>query len=214
MHSIPGRHVAAQPGQRTHSSAAKAQWSDKIWERYIEKLQDGLPPAQSSLTALPVDKYPSTAHLPFSPQVASDDIQLSFNSCSWLSAGELVITEKLDGANCCFHLGKVYARTHTSEATHVSFNMLKEVAPAIGYLLPQHLALFGENMAAIHSIEYHGLKGPFYPFAALDCVTREWLSWDETEALAADIGLPTVPVLFRGKFPDLRHLQKWVDSEM
>lgn len=32
-----------------------------------------------------------------------------------------MITEKLDGGNCCMFSGKVFARTHKHEATHASF---------------------------------------------------------------------------------------------
>lgn len=31
--------------------------------------------------------------------------------------------------------------------------------------IPPHIALFGENMAAVHSIAYDGLISPFYLFA-------------------------------------------------
>lgn len=39
------------------------------------------------------------------------------------------------------------------------------------------LALFGETMGAVHSIEYDGLASYFYLFAVFDTTTKMWLSW-------------------------------------
>lgn len=70
-------------------------------------------------TATARSKYPSTPHLPFSPEVADDDVQLG-DASPWTNC-EIVVTEKLDGANCCIVNGKVFARTHSHEADHASF---------------------------------------------------------------------------------------------
>ena len=74
----------------------------------------------------------------------------------------IVVTEKLDGGNCCITVPaageapRVYARTHSHEATHDSFGPIKTLALEMsysGYLEPG-VKLFGENMFGIHSIEY------------------------------------------------------------
>lgn len=57
-------------------------------------------------TILPGDfqiprSYPRTAHLPFSPTVAQDDIFLHGNACSQLISIPVTVTEKMDGGNCC-----------------------------------------------------------------------------------------------------------------
>ena len=52
-------------------------------------------------------KYPSTPHLPFSPQVNADDIVVSAAAASGLLGCPVVVTEKLDGGNCCLCDGKV-----------------------------------------------------------------------------------------------------------
>jgi hypothetical protein len=58
----------------------------------------------SSITS---DRYPSTPHLPFSPQVNEDDIRIDASQSSVFVGAPIVITEKLDGGNCCICDGKV-----------------------------------------------------------------------------------------------------------
>ena len=108
--------------------------------------------------------YPKTPHLPFSPGVNPDDTRIA--DCKKLLASEVIITEKLDGGNCCIKavcgLGlKVFGRTHAQPATHESFSAVKEQAMAIGEELGD-VELFGENMQAVHSIEYTNLASYFY----------------------------------------------------
>ena len=93
---------------------------------------------------------------------------------------------------------QVYARTTNSEATHSSFGPIKQLAAQVSYLLPGNVQLFGENMFGVHSIEYDGLSSFFYIFAVLE-EGRDWWSWDKVVQLADEIGVPTVPVVYRGQ---------------
>lgn len=52
-------------------------------------------------------RYPSTPHLPFSPQVNEDDIAIDVKASSVFVGVPIVITEKMDGGNCCIMDGKV-----------------------------------------------------------------------------------------------------------
>ena len=54
------------------------------------------------------------------------------------------------------------------------------------------LEIFGENLYAIHSIEYRKLEHHFCVFAIRE--HSQWLSWEETQFYAAMLDLPTVPV--------------------
>merc|ERR1712086_39102 len=152
----------------------------------------------ASNTADPMGKYPSTPHLPFSPSVNPDDIVANSSQCAGILAGEIVITEKLDGGNCCIMDGQVYARTHNAPTAHAWFSPIKEMVSYLQYLIPEGLALFGECMVAIHSIEYDQLEHYFYLFGVFDRNTQCWYSWDDVVAFAADLNLPTVPERFRG----------------
>src|SRR4051812_47884029 len=75
-----------------------------------------------------MDRFPSTPHLPFSPEVASDDIKMEAAVASAFIGQPVIITEKLDGGNCCLFRGKVYARTHKHEASHASFGPIKSLS--------------------------------------------------------------------------------------
>ena len=66
------------------------------------------------------------------------------------------------------------------------------------WLVPEHIALFGENMTAIHSIEYGHLASHLYLFAAWDTCAQAWLSWQEVAELAELCSLPIAPVLHIG----------------
>lgn len=51
-------------------------------------------------------------------------------------------------------------------------------------------------MFAVHSIEYDSLESFLYVFAALQDGSK-WLSWDDVKDLAAELEIPTVPVITR-----------------
>lgn len=149
---------------------------------------------KTTSAAATATQYPRTPHLPFSPGGTSDDVRLLSGSSPFYQKGCLVITEKLDGGNCkccvfvflptlccCSHdplfatlgmitNGQVYARSHNQIATHPSFSRVKVLAHTLSLVHPSvsHLCLYGENMTAIHSIDYNGLKSFFYLFAVRD----------------------------------------------
>ncbi|GAX78765.1 hypothetical protein CEUSTIGMA_g6202.t1 [Chlamydomonas eustigma] len=186
-------------------------------------IKDTTPPAQAQASMASAWKlpsgYPRTPHLPFSPQVAADDVILPNScACSQLLHHEVIITEKMDGGNCFIHRGSVFARSMRQEASHESFSMAKAAVAEWGHLLPDHLAIVAENMQGIHSIEYKGLTSPLYLLAVWDCSGAQgagcWGSWDQVEAVAVLIGLPTVPVLFRGEFNSTGEIQRFMDDRM
>ena len=125
-------------------------------------------------------------------QVADDDTQLT--SCSSLLRGPIVVTEKLDGGNCCLFAGRVFARTHSREAQQAWFSATKAFYLAFAHAVPNHLQLYGENMQAVHSIEYDAPVAPFYLFAVRNSDTGSWLPWPEVQGVAARYGIPLAPV--------------------
>ena len=140
--------------------------------------------------------YPRTPHLPFSPGGTDDDLRL--NTASLFEGQSIVVTEKLDGGCCSLRSGKVYARSHAQEATHPSFSRVKELAASLANVPEcRGVVLYGENMTAIHSIDYDGLATFFYLFGAKEIATGRWWSWDEVEEFAASVGMTTVPVVVR-----------------
>lgn len=109
----------------------------------------------------------------------------------------------------------MYGRSHAEEASHPSFGPIKQLATQIRYTLEGEdadLWLFGENLFGIHSIEYDGLESFFYLFGALK--GTRWASWDEVERIAELTGIPTVPVLHRGRMSSLEEIEPWMASRL
>lgn len=135
-------------------------------------------------------KYGRTYHFPFSAGVSSDDKILY----EWqqLFDKEVVMLEKLDGENACIKSSGVYARSHAAPTRHAWAGHLWETWGRIGSDLG-NLEVFGENLYAVHSIEYERLTHYFQVFAMRDGDT--WLDWQTVLELANLLDLPTAPVL-------------------
>jgi hypothetical protein len=137
-------------------------------------------------------KYGRTYHYPFSPGTTNDD---RVNIDYWEDIGRLqqvVHTEKLDGENNCLSRYGVFARSHAAPTTSVWTQDIRRRWQMIQHDLGD-LEIFGENLYAVHSIEYRALAHYFYVFAVrqLDM----WLSWDEVKFYASLFDFPTVPQL-------------------
>jgi hypothetical protein len=150
-------------------------------------------------------KYPRSFHLPWSPGGTSDDKRLP--DVSPLVGVELVITEKCDGSNLTYTRRNVFSRSHSGPPGHPSFDLAKATHARIGHQLSEGLSLFCEFCYAVHSIEYQALPDYSLVFGARDDEAGVWWDWDMVAAQARDVGLPTVPVLFRGVVGSARELE-------
>lgn len=137
-------------------------------------------------------KYGRTYHYPFSPGTTSDDrIQYDYwQHVQTMSA--ILHTEKLDGENNCLNRYGVFARSHAAPTTSPWTAAIRQRWEGLKHDLGD-LELFGENLYAIHSIEYRRLEEHYFVFAvrSLDM----WLSWEEVQFYAAAFDFPTVPLL-------------------
>jgi hypothetical protein len=148
----------------------------------------------------------------WSPGKGSDDkVALSIDS---LLNVPIVITEKCDGSNSSLESDGCFARTHAGAPTHPSFDLLKAFHAQIKYQIPNGLQLFGENCFALHSIAYNELPGYFLLFNVRDLNQQPaiWLEWSEVELWAQEIGVPTVPVLFKGMVSTEKELQQLTED--
>lgn len=139
-------------------------------------------------------KYPSTPHLPFSETVTSD-LTLTKNGLDFSSGVELIVTEKMDGGNISMYRDGFHARSLDSDIGTWD-HLAKAECSARRFLIPERYRISGEYLAARRSVAYHDLKAPILVFGAW--YGEQLLDWDETQALADSIGLPTVSVLYRG----------------
>ena len=153
-------------------------------------------------------KYPRTRHLPNSPGVGADDEHLQ--DLTALTAGEVVLTEKMDGENTTIGPGYVHARSVDSRA-HPSRDWVRALAGRVQSELPAGMRVCGENLYARHSIGYDALPSYFLVF-------NIWqgdvcLDWDSTLEWAQLLGLDCVPVLYRGPMLSVDALQRlWKDA--
>jgi hypothetical protein len=147
-------------------------------------------------------KYPKTPHLPFSPGCSHDDKFIE-SMDRLVKSPEIVITEKLDGENSYLDRNSCHARSEQSK-DHPSRHRVKALHSQIRSQIPDHIAIFGENVFAAHSIAYENLTSHFYVFAVFDKDKKLFLSWDETKELAISLGLEVVPEIYRGRYKELK----------
>mmetsp|Transcript_28522 Transcript_28522/g.69542 ORF Transcript_28522/g.69542 Transcript_28522/m.69542 type:complete len:378 (-) Transcript_28522:87-1220(-) len=166
----------------------------------------------TGMLGLSEGKFPSIPHLDFSPQVHADDIQLDCKQSQTFIGVEVVVTEKLDGGNCCLCNGSVFARTHKQPAKHPSFSPVKALYASIRTDMDDSCAYFGENMVAEHSIKYTRIRSPFYLFS-IRGRNGDWKSWDDVVAVARKLNIPHAPIVFRGTFKDTEEIKKLMDSK-
>lgn len=137
-------------------------------------------------------KYGRTYHYPFSPGTTSDD-RISFNYWQDICQLETVLhTEKLDGENNCLSKYGVFARSHAAPTTSSWTSHLRQKWNLLKNDLGDY-EIFGENLYAIHSIEYKALEHHYFVFGVRE--KDYWLSWEETQFVAGAFDLPVVPVL-------------------
>jgi hypothetical protein len=137
-------------------------------------------------------KYGRTYHYPFSSGTTSDD---RINHTYWQDIQQiktLIHTEKLDGENNCLSRYGVFARSHATSTESAWSKQIRHHWQQIKNDLGD-LEIFGENLFAIHSIEYQNINSHFYVFGIRE--NNRWLSWEETKFYAQMLDFETVPEL-------------------
>jgi hypothetical protein len=154
-------------------------------------------------------KYPRTYHFTFSPGATKDDkIAKDING---ILGKEVVITEKMDGSNVCLEKEKCFARSHSGSPTHESFDMFKAIHAGIKFIIPDSYQIFGEWCYAQHTIFYDSLPNYLLIFGVREINQMTWLSWDDVEYWAEQIGASTVPLLERWTVSNEKELQEKVE---
>jgi hypothetical protein len=132
------------------------------------------------------DKFPRIAHFPFSPGAKNDDRIAEKGWFDFIKKQNLVFTEKLDGENTCLKKDGVFARTHAVPNHNPWATYLWPIYDTISSDLGD-LEIFGENMFAVHSIEYERLDSYFYVFGVRE--NGIWKSAEDAEFIAEYFGL-------------------------
>ncbi|HBL31431.1 MAG TPA: DNA ligase [Acidobacteria bacterium] len=165
-------------------------------------------------------RFPHTPHLAWlgagSPR---NDKVLTPAEAEELLAGEVVVEEKVDGANIGFSTtesGELRVQNRGSylgrSPVHPQFRPLWSWLPAreeeLANALWPNLMLFGEWCYAIHSVSYGRLPDWFLGFDIYDRETSTFWATARRDALLASLQLHPVPHLARGHFstPDLSRI--------
>lgn len=155
-------------------------------------------------------RFPHTPHLAWlgsgSPR---DDKVLSPSEVTDLLTDEVVVEEKLDGANVGLSLapdgiiraqnrGQYLTESHGGQFARLPA-WLAQHSDSLRSILTPDIILFGEWCAARHSLDYAALPDWFLLFDVYDRISGRFWSSSRRNTLAARVGLETVPQVFIGK---------------
>jgi ATP-dependent RNA circularization protein (DNA/RNA ligase family) len=158
-------------------------------------------------------RFPHTPHIAWLAQGSPrDDKVLSPQEVTCLLGADVVVEEKLDGANVGFSMSpegklRVQNRGQYLHAPHVGqFARLPEwlalhadkLRAELGAQAQVNLILFGEWCAARHSLDYDHLPDWFLLFDVYDRSVGRFWTTARRNALAATLELATVPQLLQG----------------
>ncbi|NJO63353.1 MAG: RNA ligase family protein [Richelia sp. RM2_1_2] len=106
----------------------------------------------------------------------------------------------------------MYARSTSQPSRDGWMAMVRKHHAWKTYQFP-NLCFHGEDIYGIHSIKYDAIceDQTYYLFAIRDGDT--FLAWDEVVRYAELLGVPTVPVVFRGVFDTQTELTKFMQDE-
>lgn len=156
-------------------------------------------------------RFPHTPHLAWlAVGTPRDDKVLSSQEVAALLAGDVVVEEKLDGANLGISLdtkgqlrsqnrGQYLSEPHAGQFFRLPA-WLAQHREALYSVLTHDLILFGEWCAARHSLDYAALPDWFLLFDVYDRSVGRFWSTSRRNILAHNTGLLTVPQVMHGKF--------------
>lgn len=156
-------------------------------------------------------KFPSTPHLAVLPGVSiRDDKVLSKREQDSFLSHELVIEEKIDGANLGISFdsrGNVLTQNRGSYLKLPQGGQWQPLGEWIGLrsnrfyeTLTDRYVLFGEWCYATHTVPYDRLPDWFLGFDVFDLHERRFVSSKIKQSLFSEMGIVPVPVLARGRF--------------
>jgi ATP-dependent RNA circularization protein (DNA/RNA ligase family) len=168
-------------------------------------------------------RFPHTPHITWLGEgIPRDDKVLSPVEATALLSAEVVVEEKLDGANLGISVskdGELLLQNRGQYLTEPRSGQFKKLtswliprADDLNSMLQDNLILFGEWCAARHSVGYDRLPDWFLVFDVYDrSAMRFWCTARRNE-LASLLNLSVVPELFKGK-TTLAALQSRVMTE-
>jgi ATP-dependent RNA circularization protein (DNA/RNA ligase family) len=169
-------------------------------------------------------RFPHTPHLAWlAPGSPRDDKVLSLEEAEKLLVGDVVIEEKLDGANLGFSIGpdgtlRVQNRGQympppfTGQFVQLG-KWMNTHQDRLFDVLTESLIVFGEWCAARHSLDYDQLPDWWLMFDVYDLDAKRFWSTTRRNELAAVLGVSVVPCLYQGRVT-LAQLKSWMVGEV
>lgn len=160
----------------------------------------------------PFFRFPHTPHLAWlAPGRPRDDKVLAPTEVAELLSGEVVVEEKVDGANLGFSVDAQGILQGQNRGSYVSLDApqgqwkplkrwLQPRRHALAEALTPDLVLFGEWCYAAHSVRYSRLPDWFLAFDVYDRDKAEFWSSERRNAFVRQLDIAAVPELGRGHF--------------
>lgn len=156
-------------------------------------------------------RFPHTPHIAWlAAGEPRDDKVLAPSEAVALLSGEVVLEEKIDGANLGLSVGpdgEVRAQNRGQYLIHPYTGQFERLGQWLSLLqdalfdaLGEDLILFGEWCAARHSLEYPSLPGWFLGFDVYDRRRQQFWSTRRRDLLLAGLGLPAIRRVNAGHF--------------
>ncbi|WP_350283888.1 RNA ligase family protein [Nitrosomonas sp.] len=155
-------------------------------------------------------RFPNTPHLLWLEKgQPRDDKILSDEEVAALLRDEVLIEEKLDGANLGISLdeqgelraqnrGQYLPQPFSGQFSRLN-SWLGQHGESLRQILTPELILFGEWCAARHSLDHDKLPDWFLLFDVYDCGAGKFWSLARRNQLAQELDISTVPLLKRAK---------------
>ncbi|MGA9865130.1 MAG: RNA ligase family protein [Acetobacteraceae bacterium] len=155
-------------------------------------------------------RYPHTPHLAWlGATPPRDDKVLSSAEAGALLAGSVAVEEKLDGANLGISLrddgqlqfqnrGQYLRSPYTRQFARLNAWTGQHGHAVRSFLKPSQI-LFGEWLAARHTVLYGNLPDWFVAFDVYDQMVGRFWCTTRRNAFAERLGLPVAPSLFHGQ---------------
>jgi ATP-dependent RNA circularization protein (DNA/RNA ligase family) len=156
-------------------------------------------------------RFPHTPHIAWLGNgVPRDDKVLTASETEAFLAHAVVLEEKVDGANLGFSVGssgevraqnrgQYLSRPFTGQFARLN-EWLTIHEEALFEALGESLILFGEWVAAVHSLEYPGLPDYFLVFDVYDRNARRFWSTTRRNTLASQLGLRPIHQVGTGHY--------------
>lgn len=162
-------------------------------------------------------RYPQTPHLAWlGPHPPRDDKVLGSDEAAQILGHEVVVEEKLDGANVGISFdgelrfqnrGQFLEPPYKGQFARLN-GWATQYGQSLAAVLGPGLILFGEWLAARHSVKYDKLPGWFVAFDIHDATENAFWSVPRRDKIVGQIGLPVAPCLLHGRtnLSDLKHM--------